>query len=215
MPHACTQILLVAWKKKSWNNKRKKKSPWRDLNSRPLVYKTSALTTELQRHAFKWWNYNFFWGLPLPTGGLFWWLQHIQFGQIWSKVPGKSCKSKKYTPVAHKKREKRYTLHMMRTALTSFSIRTPCSVKLCSVLSYTPFESIQRRRSILVILEVKQNLKNAPSPVLTSHITWRRSFPKRALSCSPTETWRRPFGSLWTKMNQILWQRERHNSQTL
>ncbi len=29
----------------------KKVSPWRDLNSRPLVYKTSALTTELQRHA--------------------------------------------------------------------------------------------------------------------------------------------------------------------
>ncbi|KFD44860.1 hypothetical protein M513_14263 [Trichuris suis] len=26
-------------------------SPWRDLNSRPLVYKTSALTTELQRLA--------------------------------------------------------------------------------------------------------------------------------------------------------------------
>ena len=35
------------------NLKKKKKeknhSPWRDLNSRPLVYKTSALTTELQR----------------------------------------------------------------------------------------------------------------------------------------------------------------------
>ena len=36
----------------SWGGKKKKKeSPWRDLNSRPLVYKTSALTTELQRHA--------------------------------------------------------------------------------------------------------------------------------------------------------------------
>ena len=29
---------------------KKKKSPWGDLNSRPLVYKTSALTPELQRH---------------------------------------------------------------------------------------------------------------------------------------------------------------------
>ncbi len=41
----------------NWEGKKKKKvdeSPWRDLNSRPLVYKTSALTTELQRqHSFK------------------------------------------------------------------------------------------------------------------------------------------------------------------
>ena len=38
--------------KKSRKKKKKKKkvgSPWRDSNSRPLVYKTSALTTELQR----------------------------------------------------------------------------------------------------------------------------------------------------------------------
>ena len=37
-------------KKKSRKKKKKKAgSPWRDSNSRPLVYKTSALTTELQR----------------------------------------------------------------------------------------------------------------------------------------------------------------------
>ena len=29
------------------------KSPRRDLNSRPLVYKTSALTTELRRHSYQ------------------------------------------------------------------------------------------------------------------------------------------------------------------
>ena len=38
--------------KQTWEKGRKKNSPWRDLNSRPLVYKTSALTTELQRQAF-------------------------------------------------------------------------------------------------------------------------------------------------------------------
>ena len=36
-------------KKKRKKGKNKNLSPWRDSNSRPLVYKTSALTTELQR----------------------------------------------------------------------------------------------------------------------------------------------------------------------
>ena len=43
------EVRKVVEKKK----KGKKKSPWRDLNSRPLVYKTSALTTELQRQALQ------------------------------------------------------------------------------------------------------------------------------------------------------------------
>ena len=44
---------MVSGRKKGTKEKKKKKkkagSPWRDSNSRPLVYKTSALTTELQR----------------------------------------------------------------------------------------------------------------------------------------------------------------------
>ena len=35
--------------KNLWRKKKRTCSPWGDSNSRPLVYKTSALTTELQR----------------------------------------------------------------------------------------------------------------------------------------------------------------------
>ena len=41
-------------------------SPWRELNSRPLVYKTSALTTELQRPRcvdFNWYPLHKFFGI--------------------------------------------------------------------------------------------------------------------------------------------------------
>ena len=48
----CLHHKIVPCRNQKFSHCSKKKggSPWRDLNSRPLVYKTSALTTELQRH---------------------------------------------------------------------------------------------------------------------------------------------------------------------
>ena len=42
-------LLLAKVKKREKRKEKEMMSPWGDLNSRPLVYKTSALTTELQR----------------------------------------------------------------------------------------------------------------------------------------------------------------------
>ena len=52
-----TQVSAMRTRKGNQTRKRGEKisaSPWRDSNSRPLVYETSALTSELQRHCLCW-----------------------------------------------------------------------------------------------------------------------------------------------------------------